>query len=492
MSKKKKTIEDLFNEAIVLVEEEPYLVPKNWVWTKLGKVGNYYNGRAFKPTEWSDKGRPIIRIQDLTGTNKGEPNYFVGQVAEKHEITKGDLLISWSATLGAYIWNGADAVLNQHIFKVESFIDKKYHYFAMQQFISSLYSKTHGSGMVHVTKKVFDETPFPLPPLNEQKRIAEKIESLLNKTEEVKKLIKEAKETLILQINAVLNKAYKGDLTQQWRKSNISKFTREEFVAQLSAERINLSRSKRDKEYYIERFNSLLLEQPKNIPNDWVMVEFELICDNITKGTTPKTSEITFEGDVPFLKVYNIVDNQIDFEFKPGFIPKTVHENKLKRSIVYPGDVLMNIVGPPLGKVAIVPPTYPEWNINQAIAIFRPIKDVLNEYIYYSLLYEKTLEEVFQGTRGVVGQSNISLEQCRKLKLALPPLEEQIKIVETIKSTFERLKVVENNINHLSSVLEKTEKSVMSKAFRGELGTNDLNDENAIELLKKMIQEQVK
>ncbi|WP_416876623.1 restriction endonuclease subunit S, partial [Kitasatospora sp. SC0581] len=103
------------------------------------------------------------------------PHFFEGQIDKKHEIKSGDLLISWSATLGAYIWKGEEAVLNQHIFKVESFINKKYHYYLMQNLISSLYSKTHGSGMVHVTKKVFDEIPVPLPNLKEQKRIADKV-----------------------------------------------------------------------------------------------------------------------------------------------------------------------------------------------------------------------------------------------------------------------------------------------------------------------------
>lgn len=491
MSKKKKTVAELLEEALVPEEEQLYKVPENWVWTKLGKIANYYNGRAFKPAEWSEEGRPIVRIQDLTGTNKGEPNYFEGQVAEKHEITKGDLLISWSATLGAYIWNGSDAVLNQHIFKVESYINKKYHYYVVQNSIVSLYSKTHGSGMVHITKKLFDETPVPLPNLNEQRRIVEKVESLLNKIEKAKQLIEEAKQTLGMQFNSVLSKAFRGDLTSQWRKRNGSEFTREEFVAQLRDERIKLCKGNKDKEYYSEKFHSLL-EQKENIPRDWIITTFELICDNITKGTTPKASEITLEGDVPFLKVYNIIDNKIDFEYKPAFIPKIVHENKLKRSIVYPGDVLMNIVGPPLGKVAIVPSTYPDWNVNQAIAIFRPIKGILNEYIFYSLIYEKTLAEVFQATRGVVGQSNISLEQCRKLKVAVPPLNEQIEIVKGIKYTFERLKIVEENVNYLSGVLDKIKESVIAKALRGELGTNDPSEENAIELLKEVLQEQVK
>lgn len=90
-----------------------------WEDTTLGKLGRYINGRAFKTSEWSKAGRPIIRIQDLTGSNRN-PNYYNGQIEDRYIVRPGDLLISWSATLGAYIWDGPEAVLNQHIFKVES------------------------------------------------------------------------------------------------------------------------------------------------------------------------------------------------------------------------------------------------------------------------------------------------------------------------------------------------------------------------------------
>ena len=104
----------------------------------------------------------------------------------------------------------------------------------------------------------------------------------------------------------------------------------------------------------------------------------EQVSAFITKGTTPKAhklhSERVKEAPVPFIKVYNLTfDGTLDFSVKPTFISSNTHSRELARSIVIPGDVLMNIVGPPLGKVSVVPKEFPEWNINQAVArCYRP------------------------------------------------------------------------------------------------------------------------
>ena len=150
-------------------------LPGGWCFTDLGSLGEYLNGRGFKKSEWSTKGRPIIRIQNLTGTSD-QINYFDGDVAAKHEVEPGDLLMAWAATLGAYIWRGPEAVLNQHIFKVESFIDQSFHYYILRWALEALYRDAHGTGMVHVTKRKFERTPAQLPPLSEQHRIVEAIE----------------------------------------------------------------------------------------------------------------------------------------------------------------------------------------------------------------------------------------------------------------------------------------------------------------------------
>lgn len=507
MSKRQKTIEKLIEEVLVLEKEQPYEVPGNWVWTNIDTITKEIkNGTTTKQNK-DGLGVKVTRIESVQN-NEIDLNRIgyiekINSIKEIDYYQSGDIVLSHINSIehvGKTVLIEGEVlplVHGMNLLRIRLFKEKLFplyvqYYMRSYQFKKDIRDRVNRAvNQVSLNQKKLKEVLIPVAPLNEQKRIAEKVERLLSKIEEAKCLIEETKKTVKMQFNAVLIKAFNGDLTLQWRQLKGSQLTREEFVAQLRNERLKLCKTNKDKEYYSECFQSLL-EKMEDMPDGWIMVPFEMICHNITKGTTPQASDITLEGDVPFLKVYNIVNNKIDFEYKPSFIPKMVNENKLKRSRVYPGDVLMNIVGPPLGKVAIVPYTYPEWNINQAIAIYRPIKGVLNEYIYYSLLYEKTLAEVFQETRGVVGQSNISLEQCRKLKVALPSLDEQKEIVKSIKYTFEKLKIVENNIQYLSTLLEKTVESVLSKAFRGELGTNDPSEENAIELLKEVLQEQVK
>lgn len=198
------------------------------------------------------------------------------------------------------------------------------------------------------------------------------------------------------------------------------------------------------------------------------------MCHHITKGTTPK--KMTEIGDIPYLKVYNIVNNKIDFEYKPQFVSNEIHNNFLARSKVYPDDVLMNIVGPPLGKIAIVPNSYAEWNINQAIAFFRPIKYLLSEYLYLTLCCESTLLDVLPDTKGIVGQSNISLEQCRDLQILLPPVEEQTEIVKRVKEAFEKLDKIEEQYKKAKSYTDKLTQSILYKAFKGNLVPQDPND----------------
>ncbi len=153
-------------------------LPKGWTEINVGELAQYTNGKAFQPSDWEQRGLPIIRIQNLNDENC-KYNYTSIGHEEKYRITNGDLLFAWAASLGVYIWKGDDAWLNQHIFKVEPlpFIDKQFLYYLFQYLVSEFYNRSHGSGMVHITKKEFETTIALLPPLSEQSRIVKSIES---------------------------------------------------------------------------------------------------------------------------------------------------------------------------------------------------------------------------------------------------------------------------------------------------------------------------
>lgn len=156
-------------------------IPEDWELTKVKHIGKYINGYPFKPSDWSDSGVPIIRIQNLTGNNS-EYNYYSGpKLPEDYFIIKNDYLISWSASLGVFIWHKDKGYLNQHIFKAvpnESIINYDYFYWIAKIFIDEIQSYMHGSAMQHVTKNVFDNFTVPLPSgKQEQIKISEVLSS---------------------------------------------------------------------------------------------------------------------------------------------------------------------------------------------------------------------------------------------------------------------------------------------------------------------------
>lgn len=140
----------------------------------LGEVASYFNGKAFKPSDWSTSGLPIIRIANLN--NEAAPfDHFLGEVRQEQLVDNGDLLVSWSASLDAYIWRGGPAVVNQHIFKVyerPSIVDRTYLWYALRAVMRGIRAQVHGATMQHITKPEFERVQIPVPPIELQRRKA--------------------------------------------------------------------------------------------------------------------------------------------------------------------------------------------------------------------------------------------------------------------------------------------------------------------------------
>jgi type I restriction enzyme S subunit len=153
----------------------------DWPVARLGDIAQFQNGRAFKPSEWSPAGLPIIRIENLTDPT-APFNRFEGPVDERHLVGDGDLLVSWSASLDAFIWNRGVGVLNQHIFKVNEdrlLLDRSYFFHALRYSMTAIRAQVHGATMQHITKPAFEAVTIPLPPLDEQRRIAAQLRNQL-------------------------------------------------------------------------------------------------------------------------------------------------------------------------------------------------------------------------------------------------------------------------------------------------------------------------
>jgi type I restriction enzyme S subunit len=271
---------------------------------------------------------------------------------------------------------------------------------------------------------------FPIPPLPEQERIVAKIEELFTQLE--------AGQTALAKVQAGLRR-YKASVLK----------------AAVSGKLVSGSSGVAEGE----------------LPNGWRLLKAEEICDFITKGTTPKASKLfSGNGDIPFIKVYNLTfDGSLDFSVNPTFVSKETHTGELARSKALPNDVLMNIVGPPLGKVSIVPNTYPEWNMNQAIARFRALNDCEPKYLAIVLMSDKTLSWATKRAKATAGQFNLTLEICRELPISLPPLEQQRRIVAEVERRLSVARQVETAVEAALVRASRLRQAVLRSAFEGRL-----------------------
>lgn len=281
---------------------------------------------------------------------------------------------------------------------------------------------------------------IPLAPLEEQKRIAQKLDALLAQVD-----------TLKARIDAI------PALLKRFRQSVISHGVS----------------------------GSLAVDQHASFDTTtWRHMRAEDVCTKVQSGGTPKEG-FTTEG-IPFLKVYNIVDGLIDFEYRPQYIAANIHQGSCRKSITSPGDVLMNIVGPPLGKIAVVPQGVDEWNINQAITLFRPSELISSAWIHLVLLEGTNIRRISQETKGSAGQVNISLSQCRDFVFPVPPTQIQDEIVHRVEQLFAYADQLETKVAAAQQRIDALTQSLLAEAFRGELVPQDPGDEPASVLLQRI------
>ena len=223
---------------------------------------------------------------------------------------------------------------------------------------------------------------------------------------------------------------------------------------------------------------------PFEVPVGWVWCRLEDIA-YVAAGSTP-SKESFVENGVPYIKMYNLRNQKIDFEFHPQYITEEVHNNKLARSRTQPGDLLMNIVGPPLGKLAIIPESLPEANFNQAAVLIRPFKfkPAITQYLFYYLSELSEINSI--STKGSAGQVNISLTQSQQMRIALPPLAELERITQKIESLFSKIGVLETSIDNIYDHISKIKSGILEKALSGKLVSQDKTEEPAITLLKSI------
>ena len=410
---------------------------------------------------------------------------------------KGDILLSVRAPVGATNVCLEKSCIGRGLAALRPLENSstKFIFFLFRYLEPILAKAGTGTTFKAINKDFLCQLELNVPPLPEQHRIVEKIEELFSELDNGVASLKKALEQLKTYRQAVLKWAFEGKLTEKWRNTHQDSLEDgDTLLEQIKAER------KRHYQQQLEDWKQALKEwenngketkkptkpqQPKDLPpltkeelsnlpslpNGWVYVKAEEISHFITKGTTPSKDQLFDDsGDIPFLKVYNLTDNgKLDFSIKPTFVSLETHEGFLNRSKVLSGDVLMNIVGPPLGKVSLVSDKFKEWNINQAIVRYRVFDILLNKYLMYYLLSQVTIDRLSKRAKATAGQFNLTLEICRDAEIPMCLLQEQTQIVQEIES---RLSVCDQLEATLTENLDKAEalrQSILKRAFEGKL-----------------------
>ena len=340
---------------------------------KLGDAATYINGYAFKPEDRGEEGLPIIRIQDLTG-NAYDLGFYDGRYPEKIEINDGDILISWSASLGVYVWNRGKALLNQHIFKVvfdKAEIDKNYFVYAVRQKLDELGRKTHGATMKHIVKKDFDATEIPYPSLREQAEIATNLDKISRITEVRKRE---------LQLLDDLVKA---------------------------------------------RFVEMFGDPIKN-PKGWEVVTIGDIVTEVRYGTSKPAVE---GGRYPYLRMNNLTaDGHLDLnDLKYIDIP----DDEIEKYVVRKGDVLFNRTNSIelVGKTAVFD-LLDDMVIAGYIIRIRLSEKLLPEVLSQYMNLEALKDILCSMAKGAVNQANINAQELQSIRVYVPDIELQKQFVE--------------------------------------------------------------
>ena len=445
--KKKETLtpEERLQAALVPESEQPYKVPGNWTWVKVGDLCTFIGGGT------PDKTNPLYwngniswaSVKDIKGSYLYSTIDKISQLGLESSSSNlceaGDLLLVTRIEPAKTIVSKIVTAINQDIKIVKSELSSLflYHYFCAFQ--HEFEKKASGSTVKGITLPNIQNTPFPLPPLPEQQRIVDGIESLFARLDEAKQKAQDALDSFETRKAAILHRAFTGELTAQWRKEH-----------------------------------GVGMES-------WKEETLESVCYSIFDGDhmpPPKS-----EQGIPFLVISNVNTGHLSFE-NTRFVPESYYEALSDTRKPEYGDVLYTLVGS-YGIPVIVDREHP-FCFQRHMALLKP-KNIDSYYLWYILQSREMFEKATQIATGTA-QLTVPIKGLRQLKFNCASANEQGEIVRILDDLLAKEQQAKDAAEGVLEQIDLIKKAILTRAFRGELGTNDPSEESAVELVKRAIE----
>ncbi len=456
MAKQKQELSmaELLEQALVPEAEQPYKVPENWVWTRLGNITSVIGGGtpSSRVNEYYENGSiPWISPVDLSGyTNiyisHGKKN--ITELGLKKSSARimpsGTVLLSSRAPIG-YVAIAENVLSTNQGFK--NFLPSvaylpKYLYFYLKYSKLLLESYASGTTFLELSASKVSLVEIPLSPLVEQQRIVDCIESLFAKLDKAKELVQNALDSFANRKAAILHQAFSGELTANWRR-----------------------------------------EHGIGI-DSWEEKPLAEMCDSFQYGTSKKSEK---NGNIVVIRMGNLQDGEIDW----NNLAYTTSEEDIAKYLLKSGDVLFNRTNSPVlvGKTSIYRGEHPAIFAGYLIRINYK-NCLIGEYLNYALNTQKSREYYNQVKSDGVNQSNINAKKLSKLIIPVCSVQEQQEIVRILVDLLGADQKAHAMINNIAK-FDLMKKSILAQAFRGALDTNNPSEENAKKLLKKVLQEKL-
>lgn len=426
-----------------------------WLRVSIGDMCSILNGYAFKSSFFNNlrNGLPLIRIRDVQDSSI--ETFYDGEYQNEYLVCSGEILIGMDGDFNCKKWNNIPALLNQRVCKIEvksENYSEDFLYYALPAYLKEINLWTSAVTVKHLSSFTIKEIPLPLPPLNEQKRIVAKLDSIMPRIDAVKTRLDQIPGLLKRFRQSVLTAAVTGKLTEKWRE-----------------------------------------EHPE--VGEWEETTLENVSDYLG-GYAYSSTKFVESSNNQVLKIANVKEYGVDINLAPSYIDDQ-YAAQTKKFQLMENDIIISMTGTKnkrdYGYNGIVFRSDRNLYLNQRVARLRCKLDKILPNILS--MYMKTSEFrdfFFKDETGNVNQGNVGADALKLAPITLPPLEEQKEIVRQVDKLFALADKVVAHYQKAKARVDKLSQSVLAKAFRGELVPQDPSDEPAEKLLERILEEKDK